>query len=244
MDTASPGIGHNRPAPLTAEELQAYLAGEYRELMERRDELIAAVSRAPTVIENDEIAGKMGDFSVKQLAAWIKAWEATRIAEKEPYLSAGRAVDGFFQKAATALERGKDEIDGRRKVYVDKKAAAERAARMAEARRLAEEAAKREAEMQTMDALEEVIEAHGAAAEAAKAAAVKTAELSRIRGDHGSVTSLKEFWTFRDLDRAKLDLEALRQHLSIDALAQALRSFIKAGGREIDGAHIYRYTRL
>lgn len=272
MDTQAPGPGHNRPPPLTAEELQAYLAGEYVKLLKLRDDFLGGIERAPLVIENDETAGRMGDFSVKQLAAWLKSWEGLRISEKEPYLSAGRTVDGFFQKAATALERGKAEIDRRRKLYADKKAAIERAAREAEARRIAEEvakreaearrlaqeAAKREAEAQSMDALDEAIDAHGAAAEAAKAAAAKeeefaaaqraaaakSAELSRTRGDHGSVTSLKEFWTFRDLDRARLDLEALRQHLPEDALEKAIRSFIKAGGRKIDGAHIYQDTRL
>jgi len=46
-------------------------------------------------------------------------------------------------------------------------------------------------------------------------------------------------WTFKDLDRDKLDLEKLRQHIPADALDKAVRSFVKAGGRELAGCTIF-----
>lgn len=78
--------------------------------------------------------------------------------------------------------------------------------------------------------------------DAEKRAAVRTADLARTRSDYGSVSTLQDIWTFRDLNRAKLDLLKLRQHLPLEALEQAVRSFIKAGGRELKGVVIYQTT--
>lgn len=70
----------------------------------------------------------------------------------------------------------------------------------------------------------------------------KAADLSRVRGEHGSVSSLREFWTFRNLNRAALDLEQLRQHIAETALETAIRSFIEAGGRKLPGVEIFHDT--
>ena len=77
---------------------------------------------------------------------------------------------------------------------------------------------------------------------AAQAAAVKPAELSRTRGDYGAVSSLRTQWVFDEIDRASLDLEALRFHIPADGLEKAVRSFIKAGGRELRGTRIFETT--
>jgi hypothetical protein len=73
---------------------------------------------------------------------------------------------------------------------------------------------------------------------------MSAADLSRTRGDYGSVSTLVTHWTFANLDRSKLALEPLRQHIPTDALEQAVRSFIKAGGHELDGVDIIEDTRL
>lgn len=249
--------GSNLP-PVDADPLRDRLAEIFAERLKRRDNLLAALARTPEIVDSDELAGKMGDFSVKQLGGWLKEWEGTRIAEKEPFLQAGRTVDGFFHTAADPLAKGKALIDGRRKKYLDAKAAAERKAReeaeriareTAEAARLAAEQAERElrdaASLQTaIDAEDRAKQARLDAEAAARAAAAKPADLSRVRGDLGSVSSLKQFWNFRNLDRARLDLEMLREHLPLDALDKAVRSFIKAGGRKLSGAEIFEDTRL
>lgn len=72
--------------------------------------------------------------------------------------------------------------------------------------------------------------------------AKKPAELARVRGEAGSVSTLRTYWTFDQLERADLDLEALRQHLPADALATAVRGFIAAGGRSLAGVRIYETT--
>ena len=44
------------------------------------------------------------------------------------------------------------------------------------------------------------------------------------------------------LDRETIDLEALRPHLPTQALEQAVRSFIRAGGRKLEGVRIFENT--
>ena len=65
--------------------------------------------------------------------------------------------------------------------------------------------------------------------------------MARTRGDVGALATLQTFWDFDPLtlNRAELDLEALRQHLPADAIDKAIRSFIRAGGRDLRGVHIF-----
>jgi hypothetical protein len=60
-----------------------------------------------------------------------------------------------------------------------------------------------------------------------------------MRGEMGAVTSLVERWEFSHLDRETLDLETLREHIPLDGLEKAVRSYIKAGGRELGGVRIF-----
>jgi len=213
------------------------------------------MDRVPATVENEQTAGDTGDF-IKQLDAGRKAAEGARVAEKEPFLEGGRTVDGWFKTITEPLIKAKKDIEARLNSYLGKKAAAERKAReeverkaREEAERLAAEAAKAEAAIQDDVALEVAVAAEQRAADARAAATkaqqeadAKPAELSRTRGDYGSVASLRTYWTFDSWERTRLDLEALRQHISSDALEKAIRSFIKAGGRELEGAHILEAT--
>lgn len=252
MDTLTErGLGDNRP-PSDAEILQSKLADQHVRLTGRRDELLAAAGRAPETIEDDETAGRVADF-IKQLMAAHKATEAARVAEKEPFLAASRTVDGFFKKITDPLADWKKKIETRLTVWQRKKADAERKAReeterkaREEAARAAKEAAERAAALNTESDLDRAIEAEdaakkaeGAAALATKAADAGAADLSRTRGDFGAVASLRTTWTFDEMDRAALDLETLRQHFPQDGLEKAVRSYIKAGGRELRGVRIF-----
>lgn len=244
----------NQPDAATA--IRENLMEKHAEIMKRVTDLLEAAKRAPEKIESDEVAGRMGDFS-KQLAACLKNAEAARVAEKEPHLAAGRTVDGWFKNLADPLDKAKAGVGRVLTDYLRVKEAAERAERervareeraaalaAAEASRLAEQAAR---DAKTMDAAIDAEElARKAAADAAlaaKEAAAKAADLSRTRGDLGSVSSLVEFWDFKDIDRDALDLEALRQHLPMEALEKAVRSFVKAGGRSITGATVFENSK-
>ncbi len=249
-------IGSNNPPPdlLLGDALRDRLLDEHSKLLKRRDELVAAAARIPP-IDSEEIAQKVSDFLV-QVGAVQKAATAARVKEKEPYLEGGRGVDGFFANISAPLEGVKTGVGIKLTRYMQAKEAEkrrqreewERIAREEEAqkRRDAEEAAAKITNDKTLaDALAKDEEAKTAAAnvkKAEKAAAVKPAELSRTRGEYGAVSSLRTAWDFADLDRAELDIEALRQHLPTDGLEKAVRSFIRAGGRDLRGVRIYEST--
>lgn len=249
-----PGIGDNRP-PSDADPLRERLSEDYADLVTRRDDLLEAAERIPE-IDSDSIAGKVADF-IKQLAATVKAAESHRVAEKEPYLASGRTVDGWFKGISDPLSAKKKAVEQRLTVYQRKKAEEERrrreeAERIARAeaerqRKEAEAAAAALAEETDLDAAIEADErakqAQADAVAAERAADAKQAELSRTRGEYGSVASLRTFWVGEVEDRDRLDLEALRPHFSLEDMNRAVRSFVKAGGRQLSGAKIFEDTQ-
>lgn len=244
----------NEPSDV-AEMLRQNLAEKYLPLLSRRDELLDACNRVPGTIEDDDTAGKVADF-IKQMTGAHKTAETARVGEKEPHLEAGRTVDGWFKAITDPLATAKKGIEARLTTYQRIKADAERRAReeterqtRETARLAAEEAAKREAAMQTDADVDVAIAAADAAERASfdeltakRAVDANAADLSRTRGTFGAVASLRTFWDFRDLDRDKIDLELLRHHLPTDAIEKAVRSFIKAGNRSIRGADIFENT--
>jgi hypothetical protein len=241
-------IGHNAP-PSLIEELRAQLAIEAAPLVKRRDELLAGADRAPAEVTTEDAAGKTGDL-IKLLTACHKAAETLRVGAKEPHLEAGRAVDGFFGKITKPLADAKSALEFRLNVYLGRKAQegrrkAEEEARVAraQAQLLEAEALARELAAKPSAPAAPILEA--AVAQEAKAiaaeavAAAKPAELSRTRGDYGSMASLRTVWVGEITDRKTLDLEKLRQHLPLDGLERAVNAFVKAGGRDLPGAKIY-----
>ena len=252
-ETATIDKGHNLPD--RAQMIRDDLVEIASPLERRRDELLAAVDRVPAEVDSDDLAGKIADF-IKQITAAMKSAEAARVAAKEPHLEAGRIVDGMFKKITDPLDGAKRRIEQRLTLWQRKKAEeerrrreqAERAARE-EAERAAKEAAERAAALKTEADLDAALNAEALAAQAAadaerakKAAEAKAADMSRQRGDYGAVASLRTFWDFRDLDRNTLNLEALRSHLPIDGIERAIRSYIKAGGRDLQGVEIFENT--
>lgn len=77
-----------------------------------------------------------------------------------------------------------------------------------------------------------------------RAAAAPIAQLSGIRGDLGSHSSLRTNWVGIIEDRQKLDLNALRDFMSDDDLQKALNKFVGVhkGGRKLKGAIIQEET--
>lgn len=249
-------LGDNNPPPdlLVGEALHEKLRDENQDLLKRRDELLAAAARVPA-INDDDMAGKVSDF-IKQLSALTKASESKRTDAKEPYLDGGRSVDGFFKAISDPVVKAKTSIEKRLTDYLREKEAAARRERMEQERlaREAAEAARREAEERAkaardaaeLDAaIEAEKEAEVASADLAKAEAaadVKPAELSRTRGEYGAVSSLRTQWVFDEINRAEIDLEALRPYIPTDGLEKAVRAFIKSGGRELRGVNIFETT--
>lgn len=246
------GIGHNMPPdPITI--LRNDLAEKAVGLIMRRKEIEARLPHVPERIDDDETAGKVADF-IKVAMAAHKAAEGMRVAEKEPHLAAGRAVDGFFKSELTdPLEKVKKALEPRLTDYQRRKAEEERRLRLEaervareEADRRAREAAAAAASMQTEADLPAAIAAEEQAhiaqadvAQAERASGAKSAELSRARGEYGAVASLRETWVGEIVDRDKLDLERLRPYLPLDGLQKAVNGAVKAGIRDLAGARIH-----
>lgn len=257
MNAPALRIGDNNPPAdlLLGAPLREKLEEENQDILDRADQLLEAATRIPAVT-SDDIAGKVGDY-IKQLTALNKTAETRRTAAKEPYLEGGRNVDGFFKAITDPIADVKNRVGRKLTEYERVKEAEARARRIEEERRArdaaerarleAEEAARAAADAKSLDdaiAAERAAEVAAAdLAKAAQAAEVKPAELSRTRGEYGSMTSLRTEWVFEDIVRADLDLEQLRPYLPTDGLEKAIRAFIKAGGRELRGVTIYESTK-
>ncbi|HET98763.1 MAG TPA: hypothetical protein ENH89_00010 [Aurantimonas coralicida] len=253
LDTRGPG---DNLAPPDANPLQDRLAEDHADLIARRDELLASAERTPATVGDEEMNKRFATLA-KLLAALVKKTETERVGEKEFFLDGGRQVDGWFKQITDPVKKVKASIETRQTEWQRKVAAEERKrlvniereARQ-EAIRLENEAARQEQLARDAASLDDAVAAEAAAKQAAadaevaaKAADAKPADLSRTRSDEGAVASLRVWWDFRDLDRSRLDLEALRQHLGLEALEKAVRSFIKADGHELRGVVIFENSR-
>lgn len=249
MPDTAPTIGHNA-APDDIAILRERLADEERDLIKRRDELVGAEARLPEIAD-DAVAGRVGDY-IKLLSAATKAAEARRVARKEPFLAASRAVDGWYRGLVDPLTAIKGRVERKLTTFLQAKEAARRREEAAEAERLRAEAAAREQEAMRLAAanqpaaadaaIEKAAAVENQAVKAEEAAAAKPAELSRTRGEYGSVASLRQTWVGEIVDRATLDLEKLRPFIATTALQVALNGFVRAEGRECRGALIEQRT--
>lgn len=238
--------GGNRPpiASFYAEQnetLPAYLAEDNVDITARVTELTEAFARAPETVTTDDVAGKVSDF-IAQIAKCAKSAEAKRVDLKAGPLTAGRLIDGYFQKQIlekldnlkkplvsrlTVFERAKAEEERKRREAAE--AEARRVAQEAERARLAAEAAIRDAAtLEAAVAAEEAAaQAKADADKAAQEAAVKASALHTTRGEFGSSSSLRTVWVARIEDAATLDLNAIRDFIATDAVQRALNSYVK-----------------
>lgn len=182
----------------------------------------------PTSINTDKESGTLQDL-YKEIDAHAKAIEGARIDVKEPYLNAGRTIDGFFKGLTTRAEASKNKIGSVIQSYLRRKADARRreeeeAARKlreeeAEKRRLAEEARLRAEELAAANKPKRADAQQAKAAEAEDAAnnagmeaferesnaQAKSADFARTRSAAGSLGTLADTWNFRidDIDAVK-----------------------------------------
>jgi len=255
------GPGDNLP-PEDADPLRERLLDRHGALIQLANNLLGdEPTRLPESI-TDEAGNEAASDYNRELMDCMKALEATRVAEKAPFLKSERTVDGVFVKVKKELEKLKSRVNAVKTIYERAKAdrerrereAAEREAReKAEAARQEAAAAERAAmiaERETVDsALDTAIDAEKRAEQAekdvvqiARDAEAKAADLSRSRSDRGSVSSLRTFWDYKDLDRETVDLEPLRAHIPWAAIETAVRSFVRAGGRDLGGVEIFENT--
>jgi hypothetical protein len=265
MSDTIPGIGDNsrhailsdlQPLldfmPPAYDELEAEIAA----LLARRDQLVEGVAHMPEAIEDEDTERRASDLA-RMIGAAIKVSETTRMARNEPARQAQALVNAVYGRISEPLTRARNIVLQKLTVFQRAKADAARRRLEEVARQQREQAererleaemlaqiAKTEPELDVALGREEMARQTDADADRTeRMAQAKPAELSRTRGEYGSVASLRTVWEFSDLDRDNLDLAALRPYLPQAALEQAVRAYIRAGGRTLRGVHIYSSTK-
>lgn len=240
-------IGHNNP-PEPMEIVRNNLTVKFGEILERATTLTETAAKVPQLISDDQTQNDVTDL-IGKITAAIKSLEAGRTAEKEPFLTQGRAIDGFFKTYTEELERVKKNIQDRLTKYLKQKAMEEQNRRIAEAKKIQDEANEKAAaaaalEKANMPQMSELtfVDAHVTeqqAAQVLQSAYVKPAELAKAQGVTSS-SSLTTSWVGEIVDVNLLDLEKLRPFIHSEALQKAINLFVKAGNRELKGANIYQ----
>lgn len=234
----------NRPvidlaSALDPAALAIWLEYQYSDHAARNSELMGAYARfleaTKEGIHEEVIAGRATDFA-KQLKAEQSATDETRKRIKDPVLHAQRMIDGSAKKLTDNLVSATATVQTKLTAFLR--------AKEAEARRKAEEeAARKDAEAQALIAAAEqsnapeAIETAVAAIEQAQTAAAQATasplELSRTRSQLGSLTGLKDNWTYTIADLSKVPAHLLTLN---DA---AVKLAIKQGARDIPGLTIF-----
>lgn len=200
----------------------------------------AKIEKEPYRVAISQVAGVLGE-PYDSIEAIKRATESLMNAYNQKVLREERRK----REAEAAQKRAEAETARRLQVAKDAEAAEARRkadAVIAEAARKAADAKKPKAppkavvkaveraeiaEAEAKDARDLVDDAHADVTRAERAAAAPAADLTRARSPN-AVQSAQEFVDFRDLDRDKVDLEALRGHFSILHLQVAMRSYIDA----------------
>lgn len=239
-------IGHNNPPSeieILKERLNSYQdeIGQFKRLSE---------FEPPQEIASDEEAGKITEY-IKNCKSLNSRFADIHKKEKAPFWDAGKAADAWkndyetrivalVNKASApiiAWNKKKEEAERQRQLEIARKA-------REEAERLAEQAAAHEAE-NIKDTAQELL---GAAIQAdTKAEMIENNALAvkaRSRSDNGAVSSVSKVWTGELESLAALDLDALRQYFSADAIDKAIKAAIRDGKRDIRGVKIYQADKL
>lgn len=195
-------IGGNDP-PTDAQLLALKLEQDHAELIAACAAVEIAAMALPEAPATDEECAAITELVAKAKAA-VKKAEKTHTAEKEPFLSQGRVVDGFFKGLWTPLEATIKANEARINAYMRAKAEKERQERLAAAReqeRIAQEAAAekerleaeaRAAERRAEEAAEAIRKAATPEARQEAAAEMNAAEQEGVAARAGAEDSAKE----------------------------------------------------
>jgi len=221
---------HNQPPLLER------LAADYAALSGCIDAIAARANGAPRKITTDADLDVVGAIVV-DASALVRKAEAHRKDEKDEFLRSGRDVDAFFKNFIDRIDRIKQAFQAIADIYQREK--------VAEARRLAEEVARkaRDEEERQREIARRADEAnraktadkHGAKADEAAAiadeaealAASSAADLTRTRTASGTLATAKTEWAFEITDYEVVPLDKLRPYLKRDAVESAIRALVK-----------------
>lgn len=240
----APAVGHNTGTL----PLDQRLPLDYEDLGVRVSEALIKARNLPTEIATDDDVAAIGAVD-KVLRELIKEAEDTRKEEGKPYLEGKRTVDTFFNTLAGRASEERARLERVLSAHLKRKAEQERQRRM-EAARIAQEEADRKLEearqleeMGRTAAADFVVEVAQQAEEranlAVEASEAPMADMARTYTSAGTA-SLRRPWTFEITDQAKIPLEQLRNFISTADLEKAIRGFVRAGGRQLDGVRIFQ----
>jgi hypothetical protein len=243
------------PAPLTPAEINAYLDYAGEALKARRAKLLVAfaatVATVPR-IDDDEVLGDVAE-NIKMARALSSTAEDRRKDHKDPFLSGGRTVDDWFKRFLSPLAEAIAPVQALMNDYGARKLARERAIAEAgrvkaeaEAKRLAEIAAKKlDAGGDAREAMDRASDAARIADKAGAQADQRASGLTRARGDFGATASVRETWKWRVTDIKKVP----RAYMMVDsdAVKEAGKADRDPSGRPlavIPGIEWYADTKM
>jgi len=230
------------PEPLSAQQVTEWLDYCLADLVERRNEEVVpaldAMIEAHPQVEDDEAAALFTD-NIRIAGDMERAARERILAEKRPFIDAGKTVDGWRDRFMTTLGAPLQQARAILLDYQTRKAAAARA----EAQRRAAEAAeraRRDAEAAAAVQRRGIFDpddgqAHAAAdsaraaRNAAEIAAGKPAQLAKTVGHYGAVASVRTRWEYEIEDFDKIPLAYLM--INDSAIKAAMKQRDKATGR-------------
>jgi len=246
LDQQSAGIGHNNP-PDDIETLKAKLAEDNKERLDRAKKLLAGVDNVPEKLEDEETAEKAAVF-VAQLKKARKDAAGAWTTAKKPYTDAVNAVRSFFKDGLlTPLDAAANNVQAKideRLRELDRirqeQEAEERRQREEAERRATEEAERLAQEGKAFAAEQAQKQAEAIKKAAAKAERAATQNTAIKSAECGVSASARRPWDGEIEDISKVDLNLLRDHFTRAEIEKAVRSFVRGGGRELAGVHIYQ----
>ncbi len=248
------GIGDNLPPDpraLMVEEAARSVAENNQHIKDRATKLLDAVARVPETIDDHDIEKRAIDF-VKQMRSVRRSANDLRLhgPEKEPYVLAAAAVNGWFQTIIDSVDIAMNDVTDRITRFQRRVAEEERLKAEADADAAEKEAMLADSTAETPEEHAEVDERLQAADDARKVAGSRPADRSISRTDLGASASLTSRWTHEIEDTTKIPLAKLRPYLDTPCLDKAIRGYIRGvavkkemlrgGSKELKGVRIYQ----
>jgi hypothetical protein len=240
-------LGHNNP-PSEKEILQERLA-LYKEIPEKLENL--KLRAIPEKIKDEKEAGNLTLF-IKNLKDVVSDSEKIRKKEKEIYIDCGRVVDAWHKGYAVIANELIAKASKPLLAFQAEKERIERARQLEIAARAKEEAEKLMAEAAAHEAVginDTAQDLMNFAVQSEVKAEMIENNLTDIRmhtrHSLGAVSSTSKVWTGEVDLLAALDLDKLRNFISLDALDKAVKAYAKkTDGAELQGARIYQQAKL
>lgn len=199
----------------------------------RVQELLDSAGRVPAAIDDDRVAGKVGDL-LKLTRDVEKRINDAREKHNRPLLNAQRSLKGKADGIFAPLLNATTIVRQRLNAYMS-----EQARKAEEARRAAEAEARRIREEQEARAATEVEAGRPAPEPIVEVAPVKVAE-PVARGDLGARVGTRTVWRHEiEVPIAKLPKAILEAAPVREALDKVIAATIRAGTKEIKGVRIW-----